>query len=100
MGGYLKTWMGTSAYHSGLAGSGMGDSSGFLERQYALIHNIDELVKSYSPDAQYYELKLMNVAPVVEAVRCFEHQNDEPETPLIPPKMYPSPVEPEAGQEE
>lgn len=60
---YLKTWMGVTVS----TGVGMGDDGGYPERKFSLIENLDQLVRTYDPQADYYKLLPVDVKPIVTA---------------------------------
>lgn len=71
---YLKTWMGV-VESSGRGG--MGDDSGYPERKFELIESMDDLVRSYCDDAEYYHLEKRDVSHAVKAARELTEQCNE-----------------------
>ena len=60
---YLKTWIGVTS------GSHLGRSDGYPERKSTIIESLDDLVKTYSDNAEYYKLELVDVKTAVQAVK-------------------------------
>ena len=60
---YLKTWMGVTS------GTYMGREDGYPERKFQYIETLEYLERTYDPNAEYYRLEKVDVAPVIGAIR-------------------------------
>jgi hypothetical protein len=60
---YLKTWMGRTS------GSHLGRGDGYPEQKSQIIESLDDLVRTYSEDAEYYKLEPVDVKGAVSAVK-------------------------------
>jgi len=65
---YLMTWMGVTS------GSHLGRNDGYPERKSRIIESIDELVKHYRDDAEYYKLELVDVKSAVAAIKDLSNE--------------------------
>lgn len=60
---YLKTWMGVTS------GSLGGRDDGYPERKSLIIEDLDRLVSTYDPNAEYYKLEPVDVSSAVGAIK-------------------------------
>lgn len=60
---YLKKWIGVTS------GSHLGRSDGYPEIKLSIIESIDDLVRTYRDDAEYFKLEPVDVKSAVSAIK-------------------------------
>lgn len=68
---YLMTFMGVSS------GTYMGRDDGHPEKKSMVIHDTDELVATFRPDAEYFKLTPVKTNDIAAAVKAIKDLNSE-----------------------
>lgn len=68
---YLKVWMGVTS------GSYLGRNDGYPERKFSVIENLDDLVRGFDDNAEYYILEKVDLTEAIRALKELEQQESK-----------------------